>query len=135
MGATIHMHIEVKKDGQWQQYSAPSIFRDGQFFDLLAGIYGVDFPVVPLKGLPDDLSSLTQYCYELDTKSYRPHHQGWLSSDELQQLQRRLLELNPAVHPLDVDLEVSYFHCYINGGSVASHQGFEDSRLIFWFDN
>ena len=135
MSTSIHMHIEVKKDGQWQHYSAPSMLREGQFFDLLAGIYGIDTPVVPVKGLPNDMSGITQYCYEMDSESYCPHHQGWLSSAELRLLQQRLRDLNPAMDPFDVDLEGVFFHCYINGNAVSSHQGFEDSRLIFWFDN
>ena len=99
------MHIEVQKDGQWLHYSAPSILRDRDFFDLVAGIY----------------------C-NLD-------HQGWLSSKELLALQCRLNEIYPEKFSLEKDLEESYFHCYIDGGAIATHKGFDDARLIFWFDH
>jgi len=135
MGATIHMHIEVQKDGQWLHYSAPSILRDRDFFDLVAGIYCNLDPIVTPRGLPADISPLTSYCYALDEESYRLHHQGWLSSKELLALQCRLNEIYPEKFSLEKDLEESYFHCYIDGGAIATHKGFDDARLIFWFDH
>ena len=136
MGASIHMHIEVKKDGRWHHYSAPSILRDSLFFDLVAGLSGNLSPIVPLKGLPDDMSGLTMKCYVQDAKDHmRLHHHGWLSSEELQKLQKQLRILRPNAPTLETDLEESYFHCYIRGNAVSSHQGFDDSRLIFWFSN
>lgn len=45
MSTTIHMHIEVKKDGKWLHYATTSASHDRLFFDLVAGIYGV-FPCV-----------------------------------------------------------------------------------------
>lgn len=136
MGAEIHMHIEVKKDGQWHHYSAPSILRDPLFFDLVAGISGNMLPIVPLKDLPGDMSGLTQECYVLDAKDHiRLHHQGWLSSEELHTLQKQLRILRPDAKALETDLEETYFHCYIRGNAISSHKGFDDSRLVFWFSN
>lgn len=75
-------------------------------------------------------------CYILDTKDHmRLHHQGWLSSDELRELQRRLIELQPYAPSLETDLEEAYFHCYIRGNAISSHKGFDDSRFVFWFSN
>jgi len=103
-------------------------------FDLLGGIYGTYPSVTALKGLPKDMSEMTECCYQMSAEDhYAVHHEGWLNSDELRQLQQKLNELNPAANPLDHDLEESYFHCYIRGNAVSSHCGFEDSRLIFWF--
>lgn len=39
MGASIHMHLEVKKDGRWLHFAAPHMYRDCQFFNLLADNY------------------------------------------------------------------------------------------------
>ena len=106
------------------------------FFDLVAGLSGNLSPIVPLKGLPDDMSGLTMECYLLDAKDYmRLHHQGWLSSEELHVLQKRLIKLRSKTSPWETDLEEAYFHCYIRGNAVSSHKGFDDSRLVFWFDN
>ena len=103
------MHIEVQKDGQWLHYSAPSILRDRDFFDLVAGIYCNLDPIVTPRGLPADISPLTLQC--------------------------RLNEIYPEKFSLEKDLEESYFHCYIGGGAIATHKGFDDARLIFWFDH
>ena len=99
------MHIEVQKDGQWLHYSAPSILRDRDFFDLVAGIYCNLDPIVTPRGLPADISPLTSYCYALDEESYRLHHQGWLSSKELLALQCRLNEIYPEKFSLEKDLD------------------------------
>lgn len=136
MSSVIHMHIEVKKGGRWHHYSAPSILRDPLFFDLAAGLSGKISPIVPLKNLPDDMSELTMECYLLDAKDHmRLHHHGWLSSEELHTLQKQLKILRLDAPILETDLEESYFHCYIRGNAVSSHKGFDDSRLVFWFDN
>lgn len=93
-------------------------------------------PVVEPKGLPEDMSEMTQYCYQMSEEdNYNVHHQGWLSSDELWQLQQKLWDMNPTADRWEYDLEEEYFHCYIRGNAVSSHQGFDDSRLIFWFVN
>lgn len=141
MGMSIHMHIETKKNGQWHHFSAPALMRDSWFFALLRGQdmelaqnKGIK-PVAPIKGLPDDLSFVTAFCHEQDKKSYKIHHESWLGADELVTLQERMDDIFKDKDPLERDLDYSYLHTYINGNSVASHQGWDDVRLIFWFDN
>lgn len=36
MGCDIHLHTELKINGQWQHYSAPSISRDYHLFGRLS---------------------------------------------------------------------------------------------------
>lgn len=137
MGASIHMHIEVKSGDAWHHYAAPHMFRNGIFFDLVAGISGKLQPVVPPRGLPENLSFVTQHDWGQDSESYRLHHAGWLSADELFELQRRLNEVyrGSLLDRMDYDLEDGFLHTYINGNALASHQGWDDLRFIFWFDN
>lgn len=136
MGATIHMHIETKLGDNWFHYSAPSIFRDRDFFEIVAGIYEGQPMIVP-RGLPEKLSFETQRSFDLDSKRFKPHHIGWLSSKELVELQKRLIEIGEeqGKNSLECDLEEEYFHTYICGNSIACHKGWDDSRFIFWFDN
>lgn len=137
MGASIHMHIEVKKNGRWLHYSAPAINRDRTFFGMVAGLDTGIKPVVQPKGLPDDLSKVTLACLEQDKESYKVHHATWLDADELFDLQDALKAYHePLGHgPLQYDLEYAYFNTYINGNSVARPQGWDDVRLVAWFDN
>lgn len=137
MGASIHMHIEVRSGDTWHHYAAPHMFRNGIFFDLVAGINGKLQPVVPPRGLPENLSFITRHDWEQDSKSYRLHHAGWLSAEELAELQERLKEVcgNSARSHLDYDLEEGFLHTYINGNALTLHQGWNDLRFIFWFDN
>lgn len=137
MGASIHMHIEVKKNGRWLHYSAPAINRDQTFFGMVAGLDTGIEPVVPPKGLPDDLSEVTLFCLEQDKENYKIHHATWLGTNELFDLQDALKAYHePLGHgPLVYDLEYAYFNTYINGNSIAQHQGWDDVRLVAWFDN
>lgn len=135
MSTTIHLHIEVLKDGQRQHFSATDPSTDNVFLDLIAGIRGNIPPLVVPRGLPGDMSGMTSYCYSLDEKNFHPHHRGWLSSEEVATLQRRLNELQPEKSMLEKDLEEAYLHCYISDNAISAHRGFDDSRIVFWFDN
>ena len=138
MGASIHMHIEVKSGDTWHHYAAPHMFKDGVFFDLIAGIYDKLQPVVPPRGLPENLSFVTQHDWDQDSKDFsRLHHAGWLSAKELVELQDRLnyIYAESTRPALSYDLETGLLHTYINGNALAIHQGWDDLRLIFWFDN
>ena len=81
------------------------------------------------------MSGMTSYCYSLDEKNFHPHHRGWLSSEEVATLQRRLNELQPEKSMLEKDLEEAYLHCYISDNAISAHRGFDDSRIVFWFDH
>lgn len=137
MGASIHMHIEVKSHGIWYHYAAPHMFRNFIFFDLLGGIYGKHQPVVPPRGLPHDRTFVTQHDWTQDGESSRLHHAGWLSANELPELQARIKELcqGTGADPMSYDLECGILNTFVNGNSLSQHQGWDDLRLIFWFDN
>lgn len=140
MGTSIHCHLEVSDGDKWYHWSAPAIYRDEIFFDLLAGIYGRIPPIVPLRDLPEGMSEVTSFCYNQDVENYSPlHHRGWLKSEELDLLQIELNKhfkaLHPEISPRKYDLEDGYFHTFINGNAIMLHQGWKDVRLIFWFDN
>lgn len=138
MGANIHQHIEVKKDGKWYHYSAPHTERDYLYFGFLSGIRGMAEPVVPLRGLPSDITFVTKVDYE-QTKGLglTPTHEGWIGQSELEEVQFRLNRRfkNTGVNPLEYDLEEHYLSTYINGSTVARHEGWDDVRLVFWFDD
>jgi len=139
MSASIHMHIEVRSGDTWYHYASPSLFRQGNtiFFDLLGGIYDKHKPIVPPRGLPENLSFVTQHDWKQDSEGYSLHHAGWLSADELWELQAQINKLysEPNTVSMASDLESGLLHTFINGNVLAMHQGWDDLRLIFWFDN
>lgn len=141
MGCTMHAHIEVKCRGTWQHYANPIVTRDYGLFALIAGVRSEDRPgITPIckhRGLPKDVSIITKACYD-ETRGDGLHHEGWLESDELFPLQDELYRLNPDVKRTGIDrldLEYGIFRTYINENCIATHTGFEDSRIVFWFDN
>lgn len=141
MGANIHAHIEVSKNHQWAHFAAPAVARHYTLYNLIAGIRDNPAdnnpPVCKHFGLPDDISPVTRICHEQDA-GYGLHHEGVLDADDIRELQDRLYDIHPetrrtGIDPLD--LESSIFHTYIAGNCIASHQGFDDVRIVFWFDN
>lgn len=144
MGCDMHAHIEVKLNGVWQHYSAPIVERFYGLFNLVAFVrpedtenVGINYCVCKHFGFPEDASDLTKYCYELDASKGR-HHAGYLTARELEELQEELYLHYPHVKRTGIDrldLDYNIFRTYINGNSIAYHSGFEDSRLVFWFDN
>lgn len=144
MGCDIHAHIEVKKDGIWHHFSTPKIERNYHLFAVIAGVR-MDLarenehirPVAKVHRLPDDISLVTKCCHEQD-KSLGIHDTGILTAHDLVMLQEELYRLNPHVERTGIDqydLEHSIFKTYINGNTLAQHQGWDDVRIIFWFDN
>lgn len=146
MGCNIHTHIEVQKDGMWHHYSAPSIRRDYFLYAVIAG-ERLDClrkseqeeirPVAKCKMLPDDITQVTRICYEQD-KALGIHNISVLTAEDLVELQSKLYEYNPWVQRTgldEYDLEHSVFGTYINGNTLAQHQGWDDLRVICWFDN
>lgn len=129
MGRTIHAHIEAKIDNDWHHYAAPSVTRDTVFFDLITnGNYG--------KEMPQDATVVTRRCCELDEKLYRLHDLRVVPASELAALQAALhAAYKEPGYAMGHDFEHSVFRTYVNGGTLSEHPGFDDLRIVCWFDN
>lgn len=147
MGCDIHAHVEVKVDGKWHHYNAPRIERNYKLFSKMAGVRAYDDtvkPIAPQRGLPSRLSFTTRY----DAKHYGSdgHSHSWLKSEEVAELcdwmEAEEKKLNPK-HFYYAEKELGYV--FGNGWDFKKYQkdgvlegmpkGFEDARLVFWFDN
>lgn len=65
MGCDIHAHIEVMINERWHHYSVPRIKRRYALFEKIAGVRGdVCNAIVPPRGIPHDLSTITEICYD-----------------------------------------------------------------------
>lgn len=148
MGATMHAHIEVKKNGIWHHYASPNITRDYLVFACINGtrkeafegspdIYKQINPVTgQVQTLPNDMSEVTRICLDIDRELYILKSFSVLSAEDLETLQKRLNEIvYRCVPERAMDLEEDIFKTYIGGGSIAAHRGFDDVRVILWFDN
>ena len=144
MGTSIHAHVEVKKDGQWHHYHAPIVERNYELFGMMAGVRAMLTrdgrlfkPVASIKGLPEDISLVTKVAYEQD-KGKGVHHESVLTAEDIVKLQDLLYWAHPEVVRTgidELDLEYSIFRTYINGNCIHSHQGWDDVRIVCWFDN
>lgn len=144
MGTTMHAHIEVKKDGKWYHYGCPDVDRDYLVFACINGTRKDTFnsapnsikdkikPVARIHELPKDMSEVTRICLDMDKAGYRLHDFGVLEADDLSALQKELREITGCGR---YDLEADIFKTCIGGNSITRHDGFEDVRVLFWFDN
>lgn len=138
MGCDIHLHTEVKINGIWHHYTAPSMDRNYQLFGKMAGVRGSEPPVSEPKGLPSDMSTLTAFCYA-DWES-DAHNMSWLNAEEINQVCQWANERFKSEGVWDWETDQIG---YLFGNSWSGYtrypgdrpEGLEDIRWIFWFDN
>lgn len=143
MGCDIHLHTEVKIDGVWHHYSAPSIGRNYSIFAKMAGVRKDDpLPIAQPRGVPSDATFLTRFDYEMEGAD--AHTPSWLGAKEIAELVGWIDETFPSTDHLDWESRnIGYFfgnsfegfskHPSDYTGDIE--RGIEDVRWIFWFDN
>ena len=148
MGCDIHLHIEVKIDGIWHHYGAPSIDRNYRLFEKIAGVRGdITNAISPPKGFPVDATTLTNIVYQ--NEECDAHSVSWLGVEEIMKLEDWLKSIprKESDSYAKYDLEHGILRMYLGGssftgwkrypedGSPLSPAMVEDVRFIFWFDN
>lgn len=148
MGTDIHLHTEVKVNGVWHHYNAPWIRRSYALFSLMADVRNLPEdddrhvpPISPPKGLPEDLSVITQLDY--DRWGVDAHTESWFGSKEIQILEEWMRSnSDKCVWEFD-----NWGFLFGNGWgefhgwnpeedgdySPYPHE-IEDIRFVFWFD-
>lgn len=144
MGCDIHLHIEIKIDGQWHHYGTPHIQRSYKLFGKMAGVRcdNPNVAIIQPRGIPDDITLITRIEWE-DGESY--HHPSWFGGKEIAELEDWLNEQGGQREELD--LEWNILNTFLFGNSFAGPYKYyqnkaklgkhtlEDVRFIFWFDN
>jgi hypothetical protein len=136
MGCDIHMVLEKKHDGHWlglhdfpyieteKGYSfPPATSRNYQRFAMLAGVRG-EGP--DPKGFPADASELSQMLY--DRMGGDAHSPSYMMVEDAEKV-----FLETANESALNDWRKKYPSCYFFG--VEKEDGFENFRIVFWFDN
>ncbi len=142
MGCDIHVHTEVKINGEWYHLGHPRVGRDYELFSKMAGVRNYDPIIEPLaepRGVPADATFLTKFDYEhMGSDAHTP---SWLSCEEIEKLEEWYVKLwyerAPDKHHY---IEKEFGYVFGNGWNVKRYPsdnwpGIEDSRWIFWFDN
>lgn len=141
MGFEIKAHIECSIDDQWHHYSCPNILRNYKLFDFL----GADLSnhVVGnrdkflLKGLPHDISAVTQIAYNKDEAGlFDP---SWITIGELETVIENFPELSSFNYDLPPELRNPLGYFFDN--SVENFwkyredypEEIQDVRMVFWF--
>lgn len=135
MGCDIHVHVEVKIDGQWHHMEGLHVSRNYDLFSALAGVRGPGPGVAPDRGIPEDVSALTKMLH--NKWAGDAHSESYITSQELKSFLPR----------------VGSYKCF-SGDDLGYFMGdgfepfydeprnpndfpkeMEDFRLVFWFDN
>ena len=144
MGCDIHLHIEVKIDGEWHHYGCPSISRRYSLFGKMAGVRGYEdtIPIALPRGIPSDATKLTKFDY----KKWGPdaHSASFLDSREIDELERWATKEKGWKGKNDMTgwwMEDEFGYLFGNSFAGFSRypedrpKGLEDVRFVFWFDN
>lgn len=148
MGCDIHPYVECrdKDTGKWvpivMELVTPIRYknsdqevscyngRDYTMFGVLAGVRGVNDPIVDPRGIPYDVTDYVKEKYEAGEDCY--HTPSWLTLAELRLATKdkkrynkmERASLKPLIHAIDFMGDQAWFF-----GSDM------DIRVVFWFDN
>ena len=140
MGCDIHLHIEVKINGKWEHYAAPSVDRWYELFGKLAGVRDKTArPIVEPKGFPSDASVTTAFDYaRWQTDAHTP---SWLNEKEITKLRVWFMKQDGG-SGRGYFLEEGVLKCTYLFGNLFDYEereewpvGLEGFRFVFWFDN
>ena len=141
MSCDIHLHVEVKINGKWENWATPYISQNYALFTLMAGVRDAEDhprPIALPRGLPADVSTVTAF----HARHWKGdgHRHSWLSATEAGEVQEWYECIYGGSH-------LPPLFGYVFGNDVDSHVrfpedceelrrlGFEDVRVVFWFDN
>ena len=142
MGCDIHAHLEAKKDGAWHHLGSLDIDRDYVLFAILGGARldvaqaRTDKKIVPManmSGIPDNASAETRRGFDRDGAYFFTHSPGAIYASQLPRLKRMLEKVDPCYRN-GANLEEDVFHARVNDGTLTEHKGWDDLRIVFWFD-
>jgi len=140
MGIYINAFWEIKIDGQWHTYSKPNFKQDYELFAKMAGVVnipGID-PIVPPRGLPEDVSRVVKTEAEAFKKDSFAH--SWLTAEEIEELHK----FHASLYRKDgkklflLNSEEWGYLCGHGWESFRKYRVYyperiEDIRLVFWF--
>ena len=138
MGCDIHVHTEVKINGQMEHYGSPDVNRNYWLFEKMAGVRGEEKNAIcPPKGLPSKMSVITQLAATVEQGDAHTH--SWFGRPEIIQLytwwEKEYRKQYPQGHPIP---EYQFGFLFGNGwdeNPLYEEGIIEDVRWIFWFDN
>lgn len=137
MGCDVHIHQEVKINGKWEHYRETRIPRNYETFAKMAGVRGEAEPIAEPRGLPDDVTVMTQFCSDYDGADGHTH--TWLGAAEIAELEE-FIEDKMGENKWRIEMD-GWGWLFGNswGGWTKwpdeRPKGVEDIRFVFWFDN
>lgn len=139
MGCDIHVHVEVKRNGQWLHYNAPHVDRNYDLFARLAGVRRYDDSIEPIsepRGLPGDVADLTRAIYEREGGAKYMHSASYITCEEMRDVADWYESHEPTRRHCGSHGFDGVFG-YLNGNPIYTlDNGFvDDCRIVFWFDN
>lgn len=164
MGCDIHIYPEYSsfrsgaKD-YWQNFATNmNPGRDYELFGALAGIRGFPGPIVPIRGLPDDLAMMTKWDNTIwvsetkpDTENHcsRENAESWVKTggsswiddtkdavthpDHHSHTWLTVEEFRAAIALVGRDVEMTYYALLAALDEIEKRGG--KTRVVMWFDN
>jgi len=158
MGCDMHLHVEVKIEGEWHHYSRPEVFNAvNAFYAFMGSERGFDFDIKPMiapRGMPKDATAITKLM-ESDWEGDSYSH-SYVMGDELAELDKcwnRIAEDlkrefpeegEPTDKRYDIEADIlqcnhAFIHRYTHPLLEEERKHFpfdlaiEDVRWVYWF--
>lgn len=161
---TMHFHSEVKINGTWHHNSEHKIDLNNPLFAKMANVENTnpDFYEIPIampKGIPKDVTLLTELHWNKHKKHYATHSASWLNAHEINDLHQwihanaeqpeltnwywfenetahRWIRLHfPMFMGITFDAFVESLKTVENSDSLWQRYNVDDVRYVFWFES
>lgn len=137
MGCDIHLHQEIKINGNWEHYGMADVPRDYRLFAKMAGVRGSETPIALPRGLPACATAVTRFHSEhFGTDG---HSHSWLDADEIYEL----IQWMKSMRTTECMQDHRKCFGFLFGNTWEGFKrypddvmdGLDDIRFVFWFDN
>ena len=139
MGCDVHLHVEIKVEGEWRHYNHPKVDRNYNLFSRMASVrnHGDIEPISLPRGLPEDVTFTTGL--DVAHRGTDGHSHSYLDSAEIAELQEWAVSQEWGSGAFwFADTFGFLFGNLLEGFARYPDErlGFlEDVRFVFWFDN
>ena len=143
MSTDIHLHCEIRVDGEWLHYNHPCVKQDYALFAKMAGVRNDDYWFIPLatpRGFPGDATKTT--CLDYERYGDDAHNASWLNAQEICTLECWYETVHLDGSGYDIRnwtwgyLFGNDYQSFVDPECKGEYPAFlEDVRFVFWFDN
>ena len=131
MGCDIHVKLEASNGSGFYKEGELLSGRSYTLFSIMAGVRGDETPLVPPRGLPDDVSYTVKREAEDLFSDIGWHTPSWYTLDELKKIKKIYKK---TYEYKEYKFVPECLELWLHIGEFYRKRGYE-FRIVFWFDS